>query len=170
MRKLIVAATLLAILGFVNYSIFKKERLLKQGAVVLLELAPVDPRSLMQGDYMALNYKVRGAASRELEELGSDGRLVLALDQNSIATFKRRDNGVPLAQDEVFMRYRMRNGRLKFATNAYFFQEGRGKEFESAKYGEFRVADTGDCLLTQLRDKELRVLGVKPSAQPVTIP
>ncbi|XOT97907.1 GDYXXLXY domain-containing protein, partial [Alcaligenes pakistanensis] len=26
------------------------------GQTVLLELAPVDPRSLMQGDYMSLNF------------------------------------------------------------------------------------------------------------------
>ncbi|MFX7329222.1 GDYXXLXY domain-containing protein, partial [Acinetobacter baumannii] len=34
----------------------QKEMLLKEGQLVLLPLAPVDPRSLMQGDYMALRY------------------------------------------------------------------------------------------------------------------
>src|SRR5690606_19512775 len=53
----IVAAWLLvgvvvvhAVLGF--------ERTLRDGQLVLLELAPVDPRSLMQGDYMALRFAV----------------------------------------------------------------------------------------------------------------
>jgi len=32
------------------------ERILSDGRVLLLELAPVDPRSLMQGDYMALQF------------------------------------------------------------------------------------------------------------------
>ena len=39
-----------------NWSIAAKERLLVSGSTVYLELALVDPRSLMRGDYMALNY------------------------------------------------------------------------------------------------------------------
>lgn len=41
----------IAILALVNASILDKEKLLSEGQVVYLELAPVDPRSLMQGDY-----------------------------------------------------------------------------------------------------------------------
>ena len=40
----------------VNGSIVAKERIKTHGERIYLELAPVDPRSLMQGDYMALRF------------------------------------------------------------------------------------------------------------------
>ncbi|MFT6791681.1 MAG: hypothetical protein ACJA04_000891 [Cellvibrionaceae bacterium] len=43
------------VLGVLNYGIYQKQKIKDHGEIVLLELAPVDPRSLMQGDYMRLN-------------------------------------------------------------------------------------------------------------------
>ena len=54
-RWIIVLATVF-VLVVVNGSIWQKERHLAEGEIVYLELAPVDPRSLIQGDYMALNF------------------------------------------------------------------------------------------------------------------
>ncbi len=39
-----------------NFLIYKKENILKSGKTVLLKLAPRDPRSLIQGDFMSLRY------------------------------------------------------------------------------------------------------------------
>ena len=55
-ERLIVVAALVLILVLINWQIWSKERHLAEGEVVFLELAPVDPRSLMQGDYMALRF------------------------------------------------------------------------------------------------------------------
>lgn len=41
-----------------QWQIHSYERILSMGQPVLLRLAPVDPRSLMQGDYMRINYEV----------------------------------------------------------------------------------------------------------------
>ena len=57
------------------------------------------------------------------------------------------------------MQYRMRNNRIQFATNAFFFQEGDAKKFQAAKYGEFKVADDGELLLKAMYDKDLKLLG-----------
>jgi uncharacterized membrane-anchored protein len=166
---LALAGTVLA-LAAVNASIAGKERLLDSGRVVYLELAPVDPRSLMQGDYMALNYRVANAITavlprREhqqpwLPELApADGRVVVRVDDRSVATFVRLDDGRPLAGDEILLRYRVRDGRLKFASNAYFFQEGTAADYEAARYGRFRVAPDGELLLTALHGENLEPLG-----------
>ena len=58
MRKKIAIGSLLIILALVNWSIAEKEKHLAEGKVVYLKLAPVDPRSLMQGDYMALRFRL----------------------------------------------------------------------------------------------------------------
>ena len=41
---------------------FVQERTLAGGAVVLLETRPVDPRDLLRGDYVILNYKISDVA------------------------------------------------------------------------------------------------------------
>lgn len=163
MRKWIVAAAAALLLTVVNLGIHSRETLVASGRVVLLELAPVDPRSLMQGDYMALRFKVeRDAFVRPLAEV-QDGRLVVGQDANGVAAFRRVDDGSPLAPDEAWLRFRIRNGVPKFATNAFFFEEGHARDFANARYGEFRVAADGESVLTGLRDANLVSLGKRPN-------
>ena len=57
------------------------------------------------------------------------------------------------------LRDRIRNRQVKLATNAFFFQEGHAEHYEPARYGEFRVAPSGELLLTQLRGERLERLG-----------
>jgi uncharacterized membrane-anchored protein len=127
---------------------------------VLLELAPVDPRSLMQGDYMALRFEVADDAfGRGPREDARNGRIVVRLDERGVASFVRRDEGEPLAAGEVLLRYRIRDRQVKFATNAFFFQEGHAQHYAGARYGEFRVSPSGELLLTHLRGENLERLG-----------
>ena len=163
MRKLIVVLAGFLLLVTVNFSIYQREKLRSEGRVILLELAPVDPRSLMQGDYMALNYTVANAAfpSRQAEE-SKDGYLVVALDERGVASFKRLADATPLAANEAVLRYRVRNDQIKFATNAFFFEEGSAAQYQTARYGEFRVSADGEMLLTNLRNADLAVLGKMP--------
>jgi len=160
----------LLIIALINWSIIGKERLLAEGRVVYLKLAPVDPRSLMQGDYMALDYEVARAALRALPDTAGDrnsatglqphdGRIVVLLDNRSIASFARIEDQHPLAENEFLLRYRVRNGRVKFATNAFFVQEGTAHRFQDARYGMFRAGPDGELLLTGLCDDSLRELG-----------
>ena len=52
LRRVTVLVGLVLILAFFNWSVVQKEALLRDGTPLLIELAPVDPRSLIQGDYM----------------------------------------------------------------------------------------------------------------------
>lgn len=161
MRKWIALIAGLVVLAIANYAIYSKELLLADGRIVLLELAPVDPRSLMQGDYMALRFKVadvvlgRGKAREGLR----DGRIVIKLDAQGVGSFARFDDDTQTGPDEVRMRYRIRNGQAKFATNAFFFQEGDARLYQAARYGEFRVDMKGEAILTGLRGQDLAPLG-----------
>jgi uncharacterized membrane-anchored protein len=155
----------IVVLVVVNFSIYQREQLLAQGRIVLLQLAPVDPRSLMQGDYMALRFKiVNDAFSRANSNINwhelKDGHIVVMLDAQGVGTFKRIDDGTPLAADEVLLRYRVRDGQPKFATNAFYFQEGHADEYAVARYGEFRVATNGDMILTAMRGADFKTLGM----------
>ena len=168
MRNKIAVVAGIVILLLVNWSIASKEHHLKDGKIVYLQLAPVDPRSLMQGDYMALRFAVANDVNRALPKndnkhwrhnvAAADGRVVVSLDEKSVGTFKHLEDDKPLASNEILMRYRVRDGRLKFATNAFFFQEGHAKVYQSARYGQFRVDKKGELLLTSMYDKDLKKL------------
>lgn len=160
MRKWIAVAAGIVMLVLVNITIYQREHLLRDGRVVLLELAPVDPRSLMQGDYMALNFAISNQAFPWNRRTSlTDGHLVVALDANGVATLRRFADGKRLAADELLLRYRVRNEQVKFATNAFFFQEGQGALYEKARYGQFRVAPGGDMILEAMRDAQFMRLG-----------
>jgi uncharacterized membrane-anchored protein len=157
MPKLVILLAGIAVLAVVNYGIYEKEQVLARGRVILLELAPVDPRSLMQGDYMALRF---GIQSQVPVTAGlRDGHIVAALDPRGVAAFRRLDNGTPLAPDELRIFYRVRARQIKLGANAFFFQEGHEPLYREARFGEARLAPNGHILLTGLRDANLNRLG-----------
>ena len=163
-REWLVAACGVLLLAGVNLGIVAREQHLANGRVVLLELAPVDPRSLMQGDYMALRFKAEDDAFgrwRGRDSALPDGRIVVRMDARGVGAFARLDDGTALAPDEAALKYRVRAGRVKFATNAFFFKEGTGRIYEAARYGEFRASASGELLLVAMRDKDLRTLGTQ---------
>lgn len=151
MRRAFILPGLLLALAIPNWAIVQKERLLATGSMVLLELAPVDPRSLIQGDYMRLDY----AITRAMESQAGwprDGAIVVTLDVNRVATFVRRDDGRPLGPGEQRLRYRRRDARVRAGTDAFFFEEGSASRYQRARYGELRVAGDGSSVLVGLRD------------------
>jgi uncharacterized membrane-anchored protein len=159
MRKAIILLAGLLVLAFVNFGIYQRERLLTDGRTVFLRLSPVDPRSLMQGDYMRLNFEVADQAFPAVESTArSDGHVVVLLDPHRIGRFRRFADARPLEPGEIALRYRIRDGRANFATNAYFFQEGRAEHYAGAAYGEFRVGRDGEMILTALRGPRLEKL------------
>jgi uncharacterized membrane-anchored protein len=159
MRKTLVVLAGIAVLAMANWSIHAREQLLTSGRVVLLELAPVDPRSLMQGDYMALRFKVADDAFPRTASMRADGHVVMEVGDGDVGTFRRFDDGTPLAASEARLRYRVRNGLPKFATNAFFFEEGHADDYAKARFGEFRVAPDGESILIDLRDAARQPLG-----------
>ena len=172
MGKIIALCTLIIVLVLVNWSIYEKEQHLAQGEIVYIELAPVDPRSLMQGDYMALNFRIARQVYEALPKTenyrgwnrnanAGDGFVVVKLDDARRTEFIRLDAGEALASNELKLHYRVRNGAVKFATNAFFFQEGHAQRYEAARYGQFRVNARGEVLLAGMYDENLNQLLAK---------
>lgn len=164
MNRVIAVVALVLILGVVNSSIAKRERHINEGRVVLLELRPVDPRSLMQGDYMDLRFKLADAieealgAERSTHRDHQDGYVIVQLDEQQRGQFSRLSVDDTLADGEMRLRYRVRGGRIKLATNAFFFQEGHASIYEVARYGQFRVDKAGELLLTAMHDEQTKLI------------
>jgi len=166
MKRWIVIAWALT-LTLAAAGIAGKERLLARGDTIYLKLAPVDPRSLMQGDYMALNFavgvQIRNAQEHQPRPARREGVAVVRVDPRGEASFVRLHGGEPLAPGEHLLRFQAVPARwggvqVQVSTDAYFFQEGQGARFEKAQYGEFRVDGSGQALLVGMRGKDLEPL------------
>ena len=163
---------LLLIIVMMTINVAKYETHLATGDTVLLELAPVDPRGFMQGDYMTLSYAIEreifDALENHAEEdlygtASRDGYVIVTLNDDRVGEFIRLADVKPsnLMPNEIAIHYRVRNGSLKLATNAFFFQEGHAKAYEAAKYGLFRVNDKGSPLLIDMVDSEFKVINAE---------
>lgn len=162
LRNILLLAGLLLVLGAVNYDILRKEDTLANGRLVLLELRPVDPRSLMQGDYMLLRYGAAAFPPAEvIEKLSSRGVLVLKLDGTGVGSFARLDDGSPLAADETRLRYKgpLWQSELCLGAESYFLQEGDAEFYANARFGMLRVDQAGNSILVGLAGEDHRQLG-----------
>lgn len=160
MRKGLLFAVLLLTLLATNLAIYQKEQLLAHGSVVRLALAPVDPRALMQGDYMALNYALNNRLSADA--LPENRRLIITLNGQQVATDAVWDHGQPLNADQHYLLAHRGNQGLGIASDAWFFEEGHAENFAAARFGELRVAQDGTALLVALLDNQLRPLPTAP--------
>lgn len=120
----LVGVFVIALLGAVNYKVQQFEDVLATGKPIVLKIAPVDPRSLMQGDYMVLNYailsefqqsQVLPESNESLESnepidtvesnettgidepspSGNKAYILVHLDKNHVATFCEAQSEIP---------------------------------------------------------------------------
>ena len=161
-RQLALLLSGLAILAGINATVWRYEHAMSSGEVVLLRLAPVDPRSLMQGDYMRLNYEIaRELTSRDArttQNKGSD-TLVIRLDAHQVATLVADGKPDRLASDERLLQVHQSERQWQIGPDAYFFEEGTGDQYQAARYGEFRLQADGKTLLVGLRDEAYQPIG-----------
>ena len=155
-KWIIILLNLAFVLIYFNHSVWKKEGLLKDGQLVLLELAPVDPRSLMQGDYMRLRYKI--SENFNFYIMAKRGYCVVALDQNDTVYEARFQKDLtPLNNGEYLIKYTgSRQSNMKIGAESFFFQEGHAKKYGKAKYGGLKIDKYGNSILVGLYDEQLR--------------
>jgi uncharacterized membrane-anchored protein len=169
----LIAAGGIFSLGAANYDVMKKEQVIQGGQKIYIALVPRDPRSLMQGDYMALNFAFASTLngllgrSNEDNDLLARATVVAKLDERDIATVLRAaDTDSPnkevLAAGEILLPVIKKQGNWVLVTDAFFFPEGRGEPFKAAKFGEFRALPDGRALLVGLADDNL--VSITPSA------
>lgn len=153
--RILIIANLILLLGYFNWSIFKKEQTLKDGRLVLLHLAPVDSRSLMQGEYMRLNYEVCSSSSDLIDEqTATRGYAILQTDRDQVGQLIRlQDALTPLHDNEIAIKYKIVNRQIFLGAESFFFEEGQDTLYQNAKYGGLKVDDKGQSLLVGLYDK-----------------
>ena len=172
-KPLVALAVVLLILIPLNYKVQQFEDVLATGKPVVLKIAPVDPRSLMQGDYMALSYAILNDIRANLNE-SEDGVIlakekkhpnkVYALihqDEQGVATLRRVEDSLPNDFKDCVANVYLPVNNFKWLpelpSQEYFFAEGKGQHYAQAEYAEYRFKD-GILLLARLLDKDLKAL------------
>lgn len=126
----VVGAQLLLLLGMIGFN----ENTLRTGTSVVLQTVPIDPRSLLQGDYVILGYKI-DRVPVYLENVPPGTRVYVTLvegpevweagsyllDRPSSGTFITGTTGTLGS-----------NRRLDFGIGNYFVPEGTGRVIEQA--------------------------------------
>lgn len=160
-RQALVAFGALLVFGGANGTILQKQAVLDDGRAVLLRLAPVDPRSLMQGDYMRLRYD-RAVYPESNAAAGASwrGTVVLVLDADGVGRFARLDDGTPLRADEIRMSYKLtgRGRAMRYGADSFFFQEGEADLYDDAVFGVLRVDEDGDSVLAGLAGEDRQII------------
>jgi uncharacterized membrane-anchored protein len=157
LSRALAALGLFAATGLSAQAIHQKETLIRDGRPVFVELVPVDPRSLMQGDYMALRFQLPDAALRHQPVSGARPLAIGKMDGKGVLRLTRIGSaGTPLAADETRIRLGFKNGRWILVTDAWFFPERTAGKWEAARFGELRVLPDGSALLVGMADKDLR--------------
>ncbi|WP_409254002.1 GDYXXLXY domain-containing protein [Bacillus sp. SCS-153A] len=145
--------------GFLAYQTFTNESLIRDGETVKLELAPIDPRSLMQGDYVRLSYKITDQPT--LRDTGLPGekiRLVLYPDGEVYSYkgyYKQRGKWnreyIKSETDILINGVIGGDGRVIFGIESFFVEEGTGVETENtAEYAIVKISANGNALLVGL--------------------
>jgi uncharacterized membrane-anchored protein len=145
----------LAVVGAVSVEAIRgKETLIRDGEPVYVELMPLDPRSLIQGDYMALRFRLPTEALRALPAGNVRMRGIGMRESTGVLAITRVGTAAtPLAEGEAMIELVRKGGQWIVVTDAWYFKEGTAAKWAAARYGEFRVLPDGRALLVGLADK-----------------
>ena len=157
-QKILILVNLILVAMLLGNSVINKERLLEDGTLILLELAPVDPRSLIQGDYMRLRYGISNEI--DYDSITKNGYCVISIHEDgTVKSFRIQENKVPINAGELLINYHKKAwNNINIGAESYFFQEGEGEKYEAAKYGGVKVDGNGNSLLVGLYDEDLKLI------------
>ena len=167
-KKILLIINIVILFVLTGFSANKEEGYKKSDSYFYLELTPVDPRSLLQGDYMTLNYDIIDKAqeiifngiydSKDENNKFLDmrkGYIVVSLDENKVAKFVKLSKEKTDEKDLLFIAFKSDGFNVNINANSYLFQEGTGDKYENARYS--KVVLVGNNLrLIDLRDKDFK--------------
>jgi uncharacterized membrane-anchored protein len=145
---LIVVFQLLILLGMIGF----KEATLTTGTEVVLQTAPVDPRDIFRGDYVALSYKISTINSNVQGYYGGLGKVgdkaYLHLEQRgdvweATGISREYEKEWPVFIVGEITNILPKQVTLKYGIEVYFVPEDKGLEIQRARDLKVRVSVDG---------------------------
>ena len=113
----------------------------EKSPTVYAEMAPVEPRALLFGDYMEVGYAFEGPSDKK--------DVVLYLNERNILQQKE-------TAGEKFL-VKFEQGRYRIP-HQYFFQEGHAQKYENARYAALKKIGKNTFSLVGLTDENLNLI------------
>ncbi|WP_379138899.1 GDYXXLXY domain-containing protein [Paenibacillus sp. sgz500958] len=158
---ILITIVILLQFGYLGVYVAQSETLLTTGTTLKLEIEPLDPRSLLQGDYVVLNYSISTppeSAAADLESYQGKRKIkvVVVPDEKGVYVFDRVfHSGDILREGEVVLNGKISGwGTIHYGIETYFVPEGTGLAVQSkARFASIRVNTHGDALLEALSEQ-----------------
>jgi uncharacterized membrane-anchored protein len=158
MRKSIILISAIIVFCLINFAIYHKYQILKEGEIVLFEIAPSERKSKLQGDYMAMRYIIETQMRfATLPKSFHQGYAVIKADKDKVGQFVRIYQGETLANNEKLVKFYYRpKSPTKFVVkpDTFFYQGGKSKRYKEARYAIFHYHGEKEYLLIGLADKD----------------
>ncbi|WP_432775723.1 GDYXXLXY domain-containing protein [Brevibacillus gelatini] len=141
-----------------GYQVYSSESILSKGATIKLELVPVDPRSLLQGDYVRIGYTISTLEGEDFSS-GEKIRVVLRKQSDNVydyagyyETAGNWNKPYTAEPTDVIINGKTVGGsQIEYGIESYFVPEGTGLVVErNAKFATIKVGANGDALLESL--------------------
>jgi uncharacterized membrane-anchored protein len=149
----VVALQALSLLGMIGF----KSSVLITGRTVILKSVPVDPRDLMRGDYVRINWAIS-----DLDRMmKGDGATLEVNDDVYVVLREGAPDWKPatlyaelpdLEDDRAVIKGKVIGLRplsiqVDYGMDSYYVPEGKGREYERIKYWEVKVNRRGRPVL-----------------------
>ncbi|MBF0706054.1 GDYXXLXY domain-containing protein [Alkalihalobacillus hwajinpoensis] len=154
--KLIWLVVILMI-SFVTYNGVKNEVALQSGKEIRLALAPVDPRSMLQGDYVTLRYDISTLPGAVLP---ANKKIKVVLASTSDGSYEyggyykiEGDWNKPYepSDDDIIVNGTTYSDHdVQYGIESYFISEGAGEVVEDKTMALIKVSENGNALLKEL--------------------
>ncbi len=179
MKKMIPLWLAVFSIAFFIMMIDRHEWHLAHSDSIYVKLKPVDPRSILQGDYMALNYELYFTGLPPVLEINadrlpSDAVKAYFYNKSSVLSYVQLDaqrkviqtrfdpqllNDYPDASAKLVLR----NPNNTFeglypAARSFLFAEGLEPCYRNAQFAELKVRENGQPLLVNLVGENLKAL------------
>ena len=155
MRKLLIIGAIVFQVLLLAFMAGERECVLRQGETIYLRTVPVDPRDYFRGDYVKLNYEISNIKSDKLRDglkLLKEGRkdrdkkvyVALQIVDENVANVLYASDKKP-KKGQLFIRGRLNHKyknwiNVRYGIEAYFMQQGEGKELEKRKIKDHRAS------------------------------
>ncbi|WP_377888941.1 GDYXXLXY domain-containing protein [Alkalihalobacillus sp. R86527] len=142
----------------ITYQGFYDEWIVQNGSEIKLKLAPIDPRSMLQGDYVRLRYDISNLDDTTDIQGRKKVKVVLVKNEEGYYEYSgyyqvggEWNKGYKPLKTDVFIKGILNsNGSAHYGIESFFIEEGSGEEYEAMNYAIVKVGSNGNAILTEL--------------------
>jgi len=151
-KKFIIPAVIILQFFWIIVSVLMFEINLETGKSIILKIVPVDPRSLMQGDYVNLNYSISDINIDFEASLRPFVRVVIHPNRKGVYNYKSLySKNMTLDEKDVIIKGTPYGDSIFYGIEHFFVPEGTGRAVErNADYALVKVSAGGNAMLVKL--------------------